>query len=93
MRRWELIIALGFAMAWPIAANGQDARALHSQIILMQAECIADKLAEFMKQIQNQVGWTTQSAIDGRLHRAASVRRAAASAPGSCYYRAVATRC
>jgi hypothetical protein len=61
MRRWELIIALGFAMAWPIAANGQqDARALHSQIILMQAECIADKLAEFMKQIQNQVGWTTQ---------------------------------
>jgi hypothetical protein len=61
MRRRELIIALGFAMAWPIAANGQqDARALHSQIILMQAECIADKLAEFMKQIQNQVGWTTQ---------------------------------
>jgi hypothetical protein len=61
MRRRELIIALGFAMAWPIAANGQqDARALRSQILLMQAECIADKLAEFIKQAQNQVGWTTQ---------------------------------
>ena len=29
MRRCELIIALGFAIAWPIAANGQqDVRAL-----------------------------------------------------------------
>ena len=61
MRRRELIIALGFAMAWPIAANGQpDVGALRSQILLMQAECIADKLAEFIKENQNQVGWTTQ---------------------------------
>jgi hypothetical protein len=61
MRRRELIIALGFAMAWPIAANGQtDVRTLRSQILLMQAECIADKLAEFVKQVQNQVDWTTQ---------------------------------
>jgi hypothetical protein len=61
MRRRELIIALGFAIVWPIAANGQqDNRALRGQILLMQAECIADKLAEFIKQNQNQVGWTTQ---------------------------------
>ena len=61
MRRRELIIALGFAMAWPIAANGQpDVRALRSRILLMQAECIADKLAAFIKENQNQVGWTTQ---------------------------------
>jgi Cache domain len=61
MRRRELIIALGFAMAWPMAANGQqDVRALRGQILLMQAECIADKLAEFIKEVQNQVGWTTQ---------------------------------
>src|SRR6202521_6072596 len=56
-----LIIALGLAMAWPIAANGQpDVRALRSQILLMQAEGIADKLALFIKENQNQVGWTTQ---------------------------------
>jgi Cache domain len=61
MRRRELIIALGFAMAWPIAANGQpDVRALRSEILLMQAEGIADKLAQFIKETQSQVGWTTQ---------------------------------
>ena len=66
MWRRELIIALGFAMAWPIAANGQqDVRALRSQILLMQAECIADKLAEFIKGNQNQVGWTTQRPSTG----------------------------
>ena len=92
MRRRELIIALGFAMAWPIAANGQQgAQALRSQILLMQAEFIADKLAEFIKQAQNQVGWTTQLPSTGGSRQ--SVRRAAASAAGSCYYRAVATRC
>jgi hypothetical protein len=60
MRR-ELIVAVGLAMAWPIAANGQqDVRVLRGQILLMQAECIADKLAEFIKEVQSQVGWTTQ---------------------------------
>ena len=65
--RWrELIIALGFAMAWPIAANGQpDVRALRSQILLMQAEGIADKLAQFIKENQDQVGWTTQQPSTG----------------------------
>jgi len=61
MRRRELIVALGFAIAWPMAANGQqDVRALRGQLLLMQAECIADKLADFIKENQNQVGWTTQ---------------------------------
>jgi hypothetical protein len=61
MRRRELIIALCFAMTWPIAANGQpDVRALRGQLLLMQAECVADQLAEFIKGNQDQVGWTTQ---------------------------------
>jgi hypothetical protein len=61
LRRELIIIALGFAIAWPIAANGQpDVRALRSQILLMQAECIADKLAAFIKENRSQVGWTTQ---------------------------------
>ena len=83
MRRRELIIALGFAIAWPIAANGQaDVQALRSQILLMQAECIADKLAEFIKENQNQIGWTTQlpstaGAIDQRLFDALRLLRQA----------------
>jgi hypothetical protein len=61
MQRRELIIALGFVIVWPIAANAQpDCRALRSQILLMQAEGIADKLAQFIKEMQSQVGWTTQ---------------------------------
>jgi beta-lactamase regulating signal transducer with metallopeptidase domain len=44
-----------------LQANGRpDVRALRSQILLMQAERIADKLAQFIKESQNQVGWTTQ---------------------------------
>src|SRR5450755_1578150 len=61
MWRREFIIVLGFAVAWPIAAKGQpDVRALRSQVLLMQAEGIADKLTQFIKESQNQVGWTTQ---------------------------------
>jgi hypothetical protein len=44
-----------------LQANGQqDVRALRSQILYMQAEGIADKLAEFIKENQNQIGWVTQ---------------------------------
>jgi hypothetical protein len=44
-----------------LQANGQtDVRGLRSQIIQMQAEVIADKLAQFIKEIQSQVGWITQ---------------------------------
>jgi beta-lactamase regulating signal transducer with metallopeptidase domain len=44
-----------------LQANGQpDVRALRSQVLLMQAESIADKLTQFIKESQNQVGWTTQ---------------------------------
>ena len=43
MRRRELIIALALAMAWPVAANGEpDVRALRGQMLLMQAQCIAE---------------------------------------------------
>jgi hypothetical protein len=42
-------------------ANGQaDVRALRNQILVMQAEYIADKLAVFVKETRVQVGWTTQ---------------------------------
>jgi beta-lactamase regulating signal transducer with metallopeptidase domain len=51
-----------------LQANGQsDVRALRSQILQMQAEGIADKLAQFFKEIQNQVGWTTQLPTAGNI--------------------------
>src|SRR5262245_16005486 len=44
-----------------LQSNGRaDVRALRNQILLMQAEYIADKLAQFVKESQTQVGWTTQ---------------------------------
>jgi len=44
-----------------IASNGQaDIQVLRSRILFMQAESIADKLAQFTKENQNQVAWTTQ---------------------------------
>src|SRR6478735_1320315 len=44
-----------------LQADGQpDVRALRGQILQMQAESIADKLGQFIKESQNQIGWTTQ---------------------------------
>jgi hypothetical protein len=42
------------------ASGPSDVRALRSQILRMQAEGVADKLAEFIKESEIQVGWTTQ---------------------------------
>ena len=66
--RWRvLIIALGFAMA---AADGHpDVRTLRSRILLMQAEGITDKLAQFIKETQNQVGPDHTAAVDVRSQR------------------------
>ena len=44
-----------------LQAKGQsDVQALRSRILLMQAEGIADKLTQFIRESQNQVGWITQ---------------------------------
>jgi hypothetical protein len=44
-----------------LQTNGQPGvRALRSQVLQMQAERIADKLTQFIKESQNQVAWTTQ---------------------------------
>lgn len=42
-------------------ANGQaDLQALRSRILVMQAEGIAERLGQFIREVQNQVGWITQ---------------------------------
>ena len=43
-----------------LQANGQPGiRALRSQVLQMQADVIADKLVQFIKESQNQLGWIT----------------------------------
>lgn len=42
------------------ASGQQDIQALRGQILLMQAERIADKLAQFINESESQIGWTTQ---------------------------------
>ena len=53
-----------------LQANGQpDVRALRGQILHMQAEGIADKLAQFIEEIQNQVRWTTHPQTAGSIEQ------------------------
>jgi hypothetical protein len=53
----------GAATAWPLAAYGQQddrIRALQGRILLLQAEGAATKIGQFIKEIESQLGWTTQ---------------------------------
>jgi hypothetical protein len=64
LRRSEFITLLsGAAVAWPLAACGQQddrVRALQGRILLLQAEYAAVVIGQFIKEIERQLGWTTQ---------------------------------
>jgi hypothetical protein len=65
MKRREFIkLIAGSTAAWPLAAYGQQqgdqVRALQIRILHMQAEAVAAMIGQFIREIEAQVGWTTQ---------------------------------
>src|SRR6266702_4706315 len=65
MQRREFITLVGGGAAlWPLAARAQQpddrVRALLIRILRLQAEAAAAKIGQFIKEIESQLGWTTQ---------------------------------
>jgi two-component system NtrC family sensor kinase len=64
MRRREFITLLGGAVAWPPAARAQPAedrmRVLLFRILSLEAEGAAATITQFLKEMESQIGWTTQ---------------------------------
>jgi two-component system, NtrC family, sensor kinase len=63
-RRQVLTLLGGAAAAWPLAVRAQQADdrvpVLLSRILRLQAETAADKITQFIREIESQIGWTTQ---------------------------------
>ena len=65
MKRRAFISLLGgAAAAWPLAARAQPAddrvRALLFRILSLEAEGVAATISQFLKEMESQIGWTTQ---------------------------------
>src|SRR5215469_15141160 len=70
MRRREFIARLGSAAVLPIAAwfllkethaqQSDRVRSLSVEILSLKAETAAARIRQFFKEIENQIGWTTQ---------------------------------
>jgi hypothetical protein len=62
-RRHFITIIAAVTAVWPLTVYAQQddrVRALEIRILSLQAEGAAEKIGQFIKEIENQVGWTTQ---------------------------------
>jgi PDZ domain len=62
-RRHFITIIAAVTAVWPLAVYAQQddrMRALEIRILSLQAEGAAEKIGQFIQEIENQVGWTTQ---------------------------------
>jgi hypothetical protein len=63
MRRRDFIAGFGGAAVWPVVARAQQpdrVRTLLLQILRLQAAGAAREIGLFIKEIESQMGWTTQ---------------------------------
>ena len=71
-----------------ICFSYREHKAALTRIQREQAEAAAAKIGQFIKEIEGQIGWTTQLPWSAEHAGAAPLRRAAAAAPGAGDHRA-----
>ena len=88
-----VLVALITNGAFEVWFSYQEYKSSLIRIQREQAEAAAAKIGQFVREIEAQVGWTTQLPWSAGARGAATFRRSAAPTPGSGDHRALPTGC